>query len=290
LNIEKDNENPNVIERINAALNVYLPPETPEILWNAMRYSVFAGGKRLRPQLILAACSGLGGNEGDAMPFACAVEMIHTYSLIHDDLPDMDNDELRRGKPTCHVVFGGGMAILAGDALLNLAYEVMSEACLHNPAHIKAMAAFARAAGVYGMVAGQVEDLSSENKTIDESTLLYIHDHKTAALIRACLEAGGVLGGAGRAPQNDLSKIGGLLGRAFQIRDDLMDVTLSTEDLGKPALSDIKNHKATYVSLFGKNRAKTDCNALTRQAAELIGGLRLKDDTLLRLAGSFYID
>ena len=280
----------NITERINAALNEYLPDNRPPELWGAMRYSVSAGGKRLRPRLILAVCSGLGGDEDAAMPFACAIEMIHTYSLIHDDLPEMDNDDLRRGKPTCHIKFGHSMAVLAGDALLNLAYEVMSGACIGNPAHINAMAAIARAAGAYGMVAGQAEDILSENKTIDESTLLYIHSNKTAAVIKACFEAGGFLGGADEEEQADLSKIGGYLGRAFQIRDDLLDVTLSTQELGKPALSDVKNNKTTYVSLFGKDRAKTDCNALTWQAVKLIGGLRLKNDALLRLAGSFHVD
>ena len=279
------------VDRINAALNEYLPDgKRPAILWGAMRYSVFAGGKRLRPQLILAACSGLGGDESEAMPFACAVEMIHAYSLIHDDLPEMDNDDLRRGKPTCHIKFGQAMAVLAGDALLNLAYEVMCGACVRNPPHINALAAIARAAGARGMVAGQAEDILSENKNIDESTLLYIHDNKTAAVIKACFEAGGFLGGADSRRQAGLSTIGGYLGRAFQIRDDLLDVTLPTQALGKPALSDVRNNKATYVRLFGKDRAKADCNGLTGQALELIGGLNLKNDALYRLAASFYVD
>ena len=244
----------------------------------------------MRPQLILAVCSGLGGDENTAMPFACAVELIHTYSLIHDDLPDMDNDDLRRGKPTCHIQYGAAMAILAGDALLNLAYEIMGAACRKIPGHIGAMTAIARASGAYGMVAGQAEDILCENKRTDESTLLYIHDNKTAAIIKACLEAGSILGCADVKRQNDFSEIGGLLGRAYQIRDDLLDVTRSTQELGKPALSDIKNNKATYVSLFGTDRAKTDCNALAGQAVELINGLLLKNDALFQLAGTFYVD
>jgi len=277
------------IERIEAALDSYLPVKRPEILWEAMRYGVFAGGKRLRPRLLLAACVGLGGGEGAAMPFACAVEMIHAYSLIHDDLPEMDNDDLRRGKPTCHIKFGHGMAVLAGDALLNLAYEAMAAACLREPAHADAMAMLARAAGACGMVAGQAEDMLSENKTVDEGTLLYIHDNKTAAIIKSCLEAGGVLGRANEEQRAALSEAGECLGRAFQIRDDLLDVTLSTQELGKPALSDIKNNKATYVSLFGKERAKADANALTQRAAGLISGIGLRDDALLRLAASIYM-
>jgi len=283
-------ENLDIADRINAVLSNLLSADKPFKLWEAMRYSVFAGGKRLRPRLILAACSGFGGDEDAAMPFACAVEMLHTYSLIHDDLPEMDNDDLRRGKPTCHIAFGHGMAVLAGDALLNLAYEVMCGACAAKTARIKAMAEISRAAGAYGMVAGQAEDMLSENKTVDESTLLYIHDNKTAAIIRACIVAGGILGGADIKQEGVLSEAGGYLGRAFQIKDDLLDVTMSTQELGKPAMSDIKNNKATYVSLYGKDRAKTDCNALTWRAMELIDGLKLKNDALFRLAGSFYME
>jgi len=275
------------IDRINANLEKYLPDNTGLVIWDAMRYSVFSGGKRLRPQLILAACSGLGADVNPAMPFACAVEMIHTYSLIHDDLPAMDNDDLRRGKATCHIIYGEAMAILAGDALLNLAYEVMAEACVKNPKHTGALTAIARASGAYGMVAGQAADILSENKPIDERALIYIHANKTAALIRACLEAGGVLGGAGLRQQADLSEIGENLGRAFQIRDDLLDITLSTEELGKPALSDFRNNKATYVSLFGPERAKKDCNALISRALLLIGKLQLHDTALFQLAESF---
>jgi geranylgeranyl diphosphate synthase type II len=275
-----------IAERVNAALEQILSDNYPPRLWDAMRYSVFAGGKRLRPRLTLAACSGLGGDMETAMPFACAVELIHTYSLIHDDLPDMDDDDLRRGKPTCHIIYGSAMAILAGDALLNLAYEVMSDACAVHPGNIGAMSAIARAAGARGMVAGQAADMLSENKTVDESELIYIHANKTAALIRSCLEAGGVLGRADERRRAYLSEIGENLGRAFQIRDDLLDVTRSTEEMGKPAMSDIKNNKSTYVSVFGLERAKEDCRALTRRAVGLIEELQLKDSALLRLASS----
>lgn len=277
-------------EGINAALEQFLSNNSPALLWEAMRYSVLSGGKRLRPRLMLAACSGLGGDINTAMPFACAVEMIHAYSLIHDDLPDMDDDDLRRGKPTCHIVYGSAMAILAGDALLNLAYEVMGGACLEHPENIGAMTAIARAAGAYGMVAGQVADILSENKIIDESELIYIHANKTAALIRACLEAGGVLSGADTRRLAHLSEIGENLGRAFQIRDDLLDVTLPTEELGKPALSDVKNNKTTYVSVFGLERAKKDCRALTERAAGLIEEIRLKDSALLQIVGGFSVN
>ena len=277
------------VDRINADLDKYLSDNTPAVLWEAMRYSVFAGGKRMRPQLVIAACSGLGGDVDPALPFACAAEMIHTYSLIHDDLPDMDNDDMRRGKPTCHIKYGSAIAILAGDALLNLAYEIMSEACCKNPEHIGAMAAIAHASGAHGMVAGQVEDILSENKTIDESALLYIHANKTAAIIKACLEAGGILGGADFDQQAALLRIGENLGCAFQIRDDLLDVTMSTHEIGKPALSDIRNNKSTYVSMFGSERAKTDCNALVKQAVEMINRFIPRDTALIQLAAGFYI-
>ena len=277
------------VDRINAALEKYLPDDTRSVIWDAMRYSIFSGGKRLRPQLILAACTGLGGNIDTAMPFACAVEMIHTYSLIHDDLPAMDNDDLRRGKATSHIKYGEAIAILAGDALLNLAYEVMGEACEKNPKQISALRAIARASGAYGMVAGQAADILWENKTIDESALIYIHAHKTAALIKACLEAGGILSEADLRQQSDLSEIGENLGLAFQIRDDLLDMTLSTEEMGKPALSDIKNNKATYVSLFGLERANKDCNALISRALLLIEGLRLSNTALFQLAESLCV-
>ena len=275
------------VDRINAALETYLPDNTPAVLWDAMRYGVLSGGKRLRPQLILAACCGLGGDEGTAMPFACAIDMIHSYSLIHDDLPAMDNDDLRRGKAACHIKFGTAMAILAGDALLNLAYEIMAEACVKCPKHLDAMRVIARASGAYGMVAGQAGDILSENKTIDERTLIYIHANKTAAIIKACLEVGGILGGAGNNRQASLSEIGGYLGRAFQIRDDLLDITLSTEEMGKPALSDVRNNKTTYVSLFGPERAARDCNDFAGRAIELIKELQLEDTNLFRLAEGF---
>ena len=182
------------------------------------------------------------------------------------------------------------MAILAGDALLNLAYEVMAEACEKSAEHISAMTAIARASGAYGMVAGQAADILAENKSIDESTLLYIHANKTAAIIKACLEAGGILGGADHNQQASLSEIGECLGRAFQIRDDLLDITLSTEEMGKPAFSDIRNNKTTYVSLFGMERAVRDCNNLTGRAKELIEKMRLNDANLLRLTDNFCIN
>ena len=277
------------IEGIDAALKKYLAGDTPPILWDAMRYSLFTGGKRLRPQLLLAACTGLGGDDNIAMPFACSIEMIHTYSLIHDDLPAMDNDDIRRGNPTCHIKYGEAMAILAGDALLNLAFEIMGDACKEHPEHIEAMTTISRASGAYGMIAGQAVDILSENKSIDECALCYIHANKTGALFKACLDVGGILGGANDFQRSSLSEIGDSLGRAFQIRDDLLDITLSTEEMGKPAMSDIKNNKFTYVSLYGREQALEDCNALTSKAKGLIQKLQLKNTDLLSLSECFCV-
>jgi len=277
------------VEGIDAALKEYLAGDTPPELWDAMRYSVFTGGKRLRPQLLLATCTGLGSDVNTAMPFACSIEMIHTYSLIHDDLPAMDNDEMRRGNPTCHIKYGEAMAILAGDALLNLAFETMSNACKEHPEHIEAMTTISRASGANGMIAGQTVDILSENKSIDECALCYIHANKTAALFKASLEVGGILGGASDSQRSCLSEIGDSLGRAFQIRDDLQDITLSTEEMGKPAMSDIKNNKVTYVSLYGREQALVDCNALTGKARELIQNLQLKNTDLLSLTEFFCV-
>ncbi|MDR2751504.1 MAG: polyprenyl synthetase family protein [Clostridiales bacterium] len=277
-----------MIRILNAELEKLLAMRDPIILWEAMRYSVFAGGKRLRPQLLAGACLGLGGSIEEALPFACAVEMIHTYSLIHDDLPAMDDDDLRRGMPTSHKMFGQGMAILAGDGLLNLAYETMLAACGSMGDKmgrgVKAASILAKAAGSSGMVAGQSVDILSENKKIDERTLLYMHANKTSALISASLEAGGILAGCGASCARSLKEAGEKLGLAFQIRDDLLDITETTENLGKPANSDLKSNKSTYVSLFGIERAKADYERLSLEAEEALGGLDWKDGFLLGLA------
>jgi geranylgeranyl diphosphate synthase type II len=281
-----------MIDSINAALDKYLEIKDPIALWEAMRYSVFAGGKRYRPQLLLYACTGLGGAIEDAMPFACALEMIHTYSLIHDDLPSMDNDDIRRGKPTSHKVFGEAMAILAGDGLLNLAYETMADACIERGGSLnalRAMNAVASAAGCLGMIGGQTVDVLSENKIIDESTLLYIHAAKTSALIKASILSGGILAGASPAVKDILSSAGRKLGLAFQIRDDILDLTETTENLGKTALSDLKSNKATYVSVFGFERARRDFEKLSNEAYDELGALNWKDGSLLALARKMHL-
>lgn len=267
----------NYIEIINKKLNEYLSPKYPEEIYEAMAYSVNAGGKRLRPVLLLSACEAMGGKIEKAYPFACAIEMIHTYSLIHDDLPAMDNDDLRRGVPTCHKRFDEATAILAGDALLNFACEIMfEETAKNNDKSIARAACFiSHGAGINGMIGGQVVDVASQGKETDAKTLIYIHRNKTAALIKAALKAGAVIGGADEAQLNIFDLIGDKIGIAFQIKDDILDVTSSTEILGKPVLSDIKNEKTTYISLFGLEKAREDYLRLSKESLELI--LRVTD-------------
>ncbi len=256
--------------KIDGALKAMMAAEYPEVLYDAMGYSLLAEGKRVRPILLLAACRAAGGDENVAMPFACAMEMIHTYSLIHDDLPAMDNDDLRRGRPTSHKVYGEALAILAGDGLLNMAYETMANACLQYPGThtVAAMAEIAGSAGARGMIGGQVADVISEHKKISEDTLLYIHGNKTAALIKAALKAGALLGlgGADASMVMRMEAAGVRLGMAFQIQDDILDVTSTTETLGKPVGSDDENGKNTYVRLFGLERAKRDYSMLSEAA------------------------
>ena len=256
----------------------YLPPiyDKSKTLKDAMEYSLLAGGKRIRPVLLMAACEFAGGSVKDALPYACALEYIHTYSLIHDDLPAMDDDELRRGKPTNHIVYGEGNAILAGDGLLNSAFEIMSknlmmyfdnQKALVN--RIKAMHIIAKSAGVQGMVAGQITDLESEGSapdSIDSDLLNYIHINKTAALIQGALRAGISLGGGDEDMLQAFSKYGENLGLAFQIADDILDVKGRSEELGKMTGSDSENNKLTYVSLFGLEHAENELKRLSDSA------------------------
>ena len=223
----------------------------PERLLEAMRYSLEAGGKRLRPVMLLAACDMAGGDMETALPFACAMEMIHTYSLIHDDLPAMDNDDLRRGKPTNHKVFGEGMAVLAGDGLLNAAAELMARAALqfNDNRGIRALEIIMRHAGVTGMIAGQTADLVSEGEEPREEVLTYIHSHKTADLLEAPMEAGLVLAGADEKACRLGRDYGYHLGLAFQMTDDLLDVTGDTALLGKKTGADAEQNKMTWVAL-----------------------------------------
>ncbi|MFT9493661.1 polyprenyl synthetase family protein [Anaerosolibacter sp.] len=277
-------------EQIDLALEEILPKEIghQDIIFQSMRYSVFAGGKRLRPILMLAASDFVGGNEKDVLPFCCAIEMIHTYSLIHDDLPAMDNDDFRRGKLTNHKVYGEGIAVLAGDGLLNYAYEIMLKSILHGGADSKrkimAMEEIARAAGIYGMIGGQVVDLASENKQIDGETLDYIHNHKTAALIIAAIRAGAIIGGADDHTLKCLTEYGKCIGLGFQITDDLLDIFGNEEKLGKKVGSDIENNKSTYPSIHGVDQSIAKVNELFHRSVAVLQEFDTKSAFFMDLA------
>ena len=243
------------------ALDQYLPPENsyPALIHQAMRYSIFAGGKRLRPAMVLAATEAVGGDTGKVMPAACALELIHTYSLIHDDLPAMDNDDFRRGKPTNHKVFGEAMAILAGDALLTMAFQLLANLSGNGKvapeAVVKVIAEISGAAGTAGLIGGQVVDIVSANQEIDAETLKYIHSKKTGALFCAAIRSGAILSGANESELAALTSYAEHFGLAFQITDDILDVVGDMKKTGKPVGSDEKNNKATYPSLYGLDEA-----------------------------------
>lgn len=252
-------------------------------IYDAMRYSTLSGGKRIRPILMQLAYEVVGGNDEDIDPYLCAIEMIHTYSLIHDDLPAMDDDDFRRGIETNHIKFDEWTAILAGDALLNRAFEIMIEATLKNPkySYIEAMHVLSVASGTRGMIGGQVIDIMSENKEVHEDTVDFIHRNKTAALMVAPVDMGAILGGATRAEKEALHNFAFNIGMAFQIADDLLDVLSTAEDLGKPINSDVENNKATYVSIHGVEKAKKQVEDLTKigiKELEILGerGEKLK--------------
>jgi geranylgeranyl diphosphate synthase type II len=262
-------------ELVDQALERFLPDgnELPASLHGAMRYSVFAGGKRVRPVLMLAACEAVGGSTQAVMPAACAMEMIHTYSLIHDDLPAMDNDDFRRGNPTNHKVYGEATAILAGDALLSEAFILLSANGEGGDAaaRLKVIQEIAVASGSRGMVGGQVVDMESEGRhDVDIATLSYIHTHKTGALIRASVRCGAILGGASEAEFNALTRYADAIGLAFQIADDILDVEGTTEELGKDAGSDQARGKATYPALMGLEASKARARELVQIALEAL--------------------
>jgi geranylgeranyl diphosphate synthase type II len=252
-----------------------------------MRYSVFAGGKRVRPVLMLAACDAVGGNLEKAIPAACAMEMIHTYSLIHDDLPAMDDDDFRRGNPTNHKVYGEATAILAGDALLTEAFILLSKDDGGDAAaRLKVIQEIATASGSRGMVGGQVVDMESEGKPelIDIATLSYIHTHKTGALIRASVRAGAILAGAGEERLASLTRYAEAIGLAFQIADDILDVEGTTEELGKDAGSDEARGKATYPALVGLEASKARAQELVDMALEALAGFDERAEPLRAIA------
>lgn len=257
--------------RIDQALDGYLPDADtyPSAIFESTRYSVFAGGKRLRPILCVAAAEAVGGQEETVLPVACAIELIHTYSLIHDDLPAMDDDDFRRGRPTNHKVYGEGIAILAGDALLTEAFYLMSRSDLMTEVdtdrRLTVINEVSRAAGSFGMIGGQVADLQSEGAEVDEKTLHYIHVHKTETLITVSLRAGALLANAGNDELNALTEYGRKIGLAFQIADDILDIESTREVLGKDIGSDQDRRKMTYPALFGIEQSRS-------KAVELVSG------------------
>lgn len=277
-------------EQVDGALSRYLPGEEtlPAQLHKAMRYSVFAGGKRVRPILMIAACEAVGGVIETVLPAACAMEMIHTYSLIHDDLPAMDDDDFRRGRPTNHKVFGQATAILAGDALLTEAFNLLSASesaeNISAETRLQVLNIMARCAGSMGMVGGQVVDMEAEGHDIDLPTLQYIHTHKTGALILACLQCGALLGGGNKDQFDALSRYGETAGLAFQVADDILDVIGDQEVLGKDVGSDQARGKATYPALMGLEEAQRRAQELKDLAIEALGSFDHRAEPLRAIA------
>ena len=279
------------VEHINNVLEKFLPVEEGQqrIIFEAMNYSVRAGGKRLRPILMEETYHMFGGSSAVIEPFMAAIEMIHTYSLVHDDLPAMDNDEYRRGKKTTHAVYGEAMGILAGDALLNLAYETAAKAFDMEVADTRVARAFAglaKKAGVYGMVGGQVVDVESEKSddcSITREKLDFIYRLKTGALIESSMMIGAILAGASSDEVSRVEQIAAKLGLAFQIQDDVLDVTSTLEVLGKPVGSDEKNNKATYVTFEGLDKAVSDVERISKEAEEQLDDLGYDDAFLKEL-------
>ena len=279
---------------VEAFLDRNLPVEDayPPSIHKAIRYSLFAGGKRLRPVLTLAASEAVGGRSEDALPAAASVEMIHTYSLIHDDLPAMDNDDLRRGKPTSHVVFGEAVAILAGDALLTHAFHVLAAVCSNgeyvdpvgHARRLRAVSVLAAAAGMNGMIGGQVIDLESEGRSVDAETLDLIHRKKTGALMEAAAHLGALMGGGNNEEIEHIARFGREIGLAFQIVDDLLDVEGDPAETGKSAGKDLEAGKATYPGIHGTERARHRARELARQAIELVTPLGPQAEPLALLA------
>jgi geranylgeranyl diphosphate synthase, type II len=274
-------------KEVDRALDRFLPKASakPATIHKSMRYSLFAGGKRLRPILCLAAAEACGGKIGTALPLACAVECIHTYSLIHDDLPSMDDDDFRRGRPTCHKIFGDGIAVLAGDALLTIAFEIVSRA---KPTSRYTMSILLReiaiAAGSQKLVAGQVADLEAEGHKTDRAQLRYIHENKTAAILTTTVRLGAMSANADAKKLRATTKYGRALGLAFQIIDDILDVTQTSEKLGKSAGKDAAAKKATYPAVIGLDESRSEARRLTRQAHNALSIFGEKAETLHALA------
>ena len=280
------------VEKIEKILKKYLPEKEgyQRTIMEAMEYSLMAGGKRLRPMLMWESYRLFGGEGAAIEPFMAAIEMIHTYSLVHDDLPAMDNDEYRRGRKTTHIVYGEDMGILAGDALLNYAFETACRAFEEESEHAlrigKALKILADKAGIYGMIGGQVVGVQESGKAVSGEVLDFIYRLKTSALIEASMMAGAVLAGAEEGQVSRMEQIAGKTGLAFQIQDDILDVTSTTELLGKPVHSDEKNEKTTYVTWKGIEKAHEDVERLTQAAVDLLRKFPAKDDFLEELLKS----
>ena len=280
-------------KQIDRALDRYLPRTKvkPPTLHKAMRYSLFAGGKRLRPILCLAAAEACRGKISNALPLACALECIHTYSLVHDDLPSMDNDDYRRGRATCHKVFGDGIAVLAGDALLTIAFEIVSMA---KPARRYDMSTLLReiavAAGSQRLIAGQVADLEAEGRDVKRDQLRFIHENKTAAILKSSVRLGAMSANADAKKLRAITQFGRALGLAFQVVDDILDVTQTSEILGKSAGKDIAARKATYPAVIGLEKSRAEARRLTRQAHDALSVFRSGDAEPLHCLANYLLE
>jgi geranylgeranyl diphosphate synthase, type II len=278
---------------VDRALDWYLPKANsqPATLHRAMRYSLFAGGKRLRPILCIAAAEACGGKIDDALPLACAIECIHTYSLVHDDLPSMDNDDFRRGRPTCHKVFGEGIAVLAGDALLTTAFEIVSRA---KPRPRYDMSTLLRevavAAGSQKLIAGQVADLEAEGKKVKRRELQFIHQNKTAAILQSSVRLGAMSANADARKLAATTQFGQHLGLAFQIIDDILDVTQTTEILGKSAGKDVAAKKATYPAVIGLEKSRAEARRLTSEAHDALSAFSSRDAEALHALANYLLE
>jgi geranylgeranyl diphosphate synthase type II len=278
---------------IDRALDRYLPKTStkPVTLHKAMRYSLFAGGKRLRPILCLAAAEACRGNIDNALPLACAFECIHTYSLVHDDLPSMDNDDFRRGRPTCHKVFGDGIAVLAGDALLTIAFEIVSNAKPTPRYDISILLReIAVAAGSKRLIAGQVADLEAEGKRVKRDQLRFIHENKTAAILKSSVRLGAMSANADARRLSSITQFGKRLGLAFQVIDDILDVTQTSEILGKSAGKDVAAKKATYPAVIGLEKSRAEARRLTRQAHDALSVFREDDAEVLHALANYLLE
>jgi geranylgeranyl diphosphate synthase, type II len=278
---------------IDRALDRYLPTANtkPATLHRAMRYTLFAGGKRLRPILCLAAAEACRGKIVDALPLACALECIHTYSLVHDDLPSMDDDDFRRGRPTCHKVFGEGIAVLTGDALLTIAFEIVSRA---KPTPRYNMCTLLRevavAAGSQKLIAGQVADLEAEGKHVKPRELQFIHENKTAAILRSSVRLGAMSANADARKLAAITQFGQRLGLAFQVIDDILDVTQTSEILGKSAGKDVAAKKATYPAVIGVEKSRAEARHLTREAHDALSAFSPRDVEALNALANYLLE